>query len=244
MPSSFSDVESHVAQRIEDTPLQTEPFDHCVVDNVFPEDFLAAIHQHWPSEDILTPLPETGRTPADVYKERYVMLFDDALLHKLDSGAIDFWKLVLKAAMGKDVVTACYKKFQQVINARLRHLKGDIKIDPEMLVVSDRANYAIGPHSDNAQRLISMLYYLSPEQKYRPYGTSLYELKEGEHLETDYRHYPPEKFKRHSRIDYVPNRAVFFPRTPMSFHGVEPVDIEDCDRRLLIVNVRTPEGAL
>jgi hypothetical protein len=110
-------------------------------------------------------------------------------------------------------------------------------------VVSDRTNYAIGLHTDLPSRFVSLLFYLSPDQKYRSYVTSLYVPQKTAALKEKNGHHPTENFGCHSRVDYVDNRAVIFPRTDI-FHGVEPVPVENSNRRLLIVNVRAPKGAI
>ncbi len=113
-----------------------------------------------------------------------------------------------------------------------------------MLVVSDRANYRIKPHTDSPARFISLLYYLSPDLKYQPYGIGLYQPKDEVKLTDPTRHYQFDRFTLHHLVEYRPNRVLIFPRTDKSYHGVQAVDVGNCDRRLLIVNIRTPEGVL
>lgn len=187
-------------------------------------------------------LPETGRTSS--YSERFVMLLDDRFLKKLSAEDAEFWLNVARTVMGPPVITACYHKFQDVLIPRIEHLNQDtVILNPEMLVVSDRSDYKIGPHTDTRARFISLLYYLSPDPKYRSYGTGLYTPKDPAFPVEDRRHYSFEDFNLHSRVDYKSNRVVIFPRTDRSYHGVEPVPVENCDSRLLIVNIRAPEGA-
>lgn len=242
MLSTFSDVESHVIERVRAAAPVTEPFDHCVVDDVFPEEFLEAIHKQWPGEDVMMSIADTGRT--DAYRERFVMLYEKRFFTQLTTSQQEFWALVLQFTTGAQVLQACFSKFKDRLRARVQHLKGEIQLRPELLVVSDRSNYAIGPHTDLPSRLMTLLFYLSPGDEYESYGTSLYVPKDENRLDGGRTHHPFGEFDRHSRVDYVPNRAVIFPRTDKSFHGVEPVPVNDCDRRLLIVNVRAPEGAV
>lgn len=146
--------------------------------------------------------------------------------------------------MGANVITASCKKFQAILQRRIEHLEQDkIILSPEMLVVSDHSNYQIGPHTDARKRFISFLYYLSSEPKYRSYGTSLYAPKDPALPVNDEKHHEVDEFALHTRIDYKPNRAIIFPRTDRSYHGVEPIPVTDCDRRLIIFNVRAPQGA-
>jgi hypothetical protein len=242
MPNTFSGADAYVAKRIADTPSAIDPFPHCVVDDVFPPDLFEAIHENWPGDDVMIPLPETGRT-SEMYKQRHAMLMSDDFLSKLGQDGADFWTSVSLAAMGGAVVRACWEKFKDVLFPRVEHLGGSIDLSPELLVISDREHYSIGPHTDTKARFISLLYYLSREPEYASYGTGLYVPKDPDMEIRDHTHYRFQDFDLHSRVDFKPNRLVAFPRSDRSLHGVYPVPIPNCDRRLLIVNIRAPEGA-
>ncbi len=244
MPNTYSGADTYLAKRISETPRSKYPFDHCVVDNAFPADLFEAIHTNWPSDEVMKPLSEAGRTYGDAYEERKIMLIEPEYMEKLSQSHQIFWQAVEKVVTGSIVCLACCQKFQDIVVPRVEHLKGSLRLSPELLVVSDRSNYAIGPHTDRRARLASMLFYLSPGDEYRSYGTGLYELKNPKVKTFENEHYGFEHFTCRTRIDYIPNRMVAFPRSDRSFHGVEPVPVENCDRRLLIVNIRAPAGAL
>ena len=242
MLNIFSGANNYVARRIKETPVLEVPFQHCIIDDALPEAVFNSIHDHWPDDSVLLSLNETGRTTK--YKERFVMLLEDEFFNNLNSADQKFWVDVGLTVMGSQVVTACYEKFKKILDGRLPRQHMSFNLNPEMLVVSDRNNYQIGPHTDTEWRFMSLLYYLSPDPKYHSYGTCLYEPKDSA-IEVDHRrHYEFQDFNLHSRIDYKPNRLVLFPRTNSSFHGVEPVAVSNCDRRLIIVNIRTPEEAM
>lgn len=241
MQSIFSGADSFAGAQIAAAPLLTDPFEHCVVDDVLPDQLFQAIHDNWPGDDVMVSLPDTGRV--NTYKERFVMLMNVEFLGKLSEDQKFFWISVMKIVAGSEVVTALVRKFQDILIPRIEHLPEDTNLNPEMLVVSDHSNYSITPHTDTKFRFISMLYYLSPDPKYISYGTSLYVPKDPNVRFSHNGHFPNSYFDHHSRIDYKPNRLVAFPRSDRSFHGVEPVPVANCDRRLIIVNVRAPEGA-
>jgi len=241
MQNTFSGADQYAGDQIASAPLLTEPFEHCIVDNVLPQPLFEAIHKNWPGDDIMVSLPDTGRVK--VYEERFVMLMRDDFLQKLSAEQVEFWLGVMNIVMGSEVITPLLEKFQKVVLPRIAHLPEDATLEPEMLVVSDRTDYAIAPHTDRTDRLISLLYYLSPDPTYASYGTSLYMPKDPRYEFPSSGHYSHDYFNLHTRVGYKPNRLVAFPRSDRSFHGVEPVPVENCDRRLIIVNVRAPEGA-
>ncbi len=241
MENIFSGAESYAGAQVAKAPLLTEPFEHCIVDDVLPAEVFDAIHENWPSDDILKSLPELGRTKG--YQERFVMLMQQEFLDQLPEHQRDVWLAVMRVVMGQDVVLALVEKFRNILVPRIAHLPKDINLNPEMLVVSDRTDYAIGPHTDTKFRFISLLYYLSRDPEYASYGTGLYVPKDPRHEFPHNAHVNFEMFNRHTLVDYKPNRLLAFPRSDKSFHGVEPVPVENCDRRLIIVNVKAPEGS-
>lgn len=242
MQSTFSGADAFLAQQIAKTPATEDPFEHCVVDDALPQDVFDEIHRRWPSDAAMKPLPETGR-PSH-YPERYVFLFEDQFLSHMNKADQEFWHKVAYAVMGPSIIHACYNKFEHTLVRRVEHLdQKTITLNPEMLVVSDRKGYRIGPHTDSKARFISMLLYLSPDPKYLSYGTGLYTPKDPQILADDKLHHGFENFDRHTRVDYKPNRMVIFPRSDKSYHGVEPAPVTHCDRRLIIVNIRAPDGA-
>jgi hypothetical protein len=242
MLNIFSGANNHVARRIKETPVSEAPFQHCIVDDVLPKEVFKSIHDHWPDDSVLLSLIDTGRTTK--YKERFVMLLEDEFFNNLTSTDQKFWVDVGLTVMGSQVVTACYEKFKSLLDKRLQRQNMSFSLNPEMMVVSDRNNYQIGPHTDTEWRFISLLYYLSPDPKYYSYGTCLYEPKDPVIAVDHMRHYEFHDFNLHSRVEYKPNRLVVFPRTNSSFHGVEPVAVDNCDRRLIIVNIRAPEEVI
>jgi hypothetical protein len=241
-PDYLESAKEHVSKRIGLTPINTDPFDHCIVDNVFPQDILKALDDYWPSDDVLESLGKTGRATSDAYKERQVMLFEERFLEKLAPQQLEFWKGMANIAMSRKAIMACIQKFHSVIQPRLNELGRDAEIRPYLSVVSDRTGYSIGPHTDTQVRLFSMLFYLSTDSKYLNFGTSFYTPKDPNKERFHRAHYPFSDFNLHSSVDYRPNRLLVFPRSDKSFHGVETVLLGGCDRRLLIVNVQMPSS--
>ena len=71
----FSNAEQHVLYQIANAPMREYPYAHIYVENVFPDDFYAALRASWPDPSALVSLAETGRVPKGAYRERFVMPF-------------------------------------------------------------------------------------------------------------------------------------------------------------------------
>lgn len=225
-----SGVEAAVLARLAAAPVRREPFAHCVIDEVFPEDFYESIIDQWPEEESWRPLSESGRVSKGSYESRQVVLMNPAGYARLDPGRREFWEREVGGwLLGERLRTEVLRKFS---------LHED-QTSGDALIVSDRNTYAIGPHTDAPHRLVSLLFYLPEDDTFRRFGTSFYQP-----LDPNFRcaggpHHPFKLFRRVQTVEFVPNRLVVFPKTDRCFHGVERIDLPGIDRRLLIYNVRT-----
>lgn len=225
-----SSVEAHVLARLAAAPVLREPFPHCVVDEVFPEEFYEAIIDHWPQEASWQPLSESGRVSRGSYSARQVVLMDASGYGRLDAERRDFWENELGAwLLGATFRARVMEKFER----HQEHTAGDA------LIVSDRTTYAIGPHTDAPHRVVSLLFYLPEDATFRRFGTSFYAPLDPHFRCPGGPHHPFKLFRRVKTAQFVPNRLVAFPKSERCFHGVEPVDLAGIERRLLIYNVRT-----
>lgn len=225
-----SRVEDAVLERIAQAPVLREPFDHCVIDDAFPEDFYESIIDHWPEERSWRSLNESGRVSEDAYEERKVVLMNRDGYARLDPQRRAFWEQEVGGwLLGERFRTGVLEKFGRAAP----------RSSGDALIVSDRTRYAIGPHTDAPHRLVSLLFYLPEDATFSRFGTSFYVPRDPAFRCAGGPHHKFKHFRRVTTVEFVPNRLVVFPKTDRCFHGVEPVDLEGIDRRLLIYNVRT-----
>jgi hypothetical protein len=236
-----SGVEHHVLARIEAAEVQSEPFPHCVVDGIFPEDFYEEIVDRWPERDRFVPISETGRASGATYAKRLVIPFEERELERLDPEQRTFWSQTVGSwLLHERFGRALLAKFHDALAERLAREGGAFRADA--LLVSDQTSYAIGPHTDTPKRLVSLLFYLPEDATFKRFGTSFYVPKDRRFRCAGGPHYDPRSFQLVRTVEFLPNRLVLFPKTDRSFHGVEPVDLPGIDRRLLIYNARNPES--
>ena len=228
-------VKEHVLRRIGAAPVLREPFPHCIVDGVFPAEFYEDILEHWPEEESWRPIGETGRVKGASSAQRMVIRAAEDL-GRLGAGAA-FWR-ALASWLGEDAFRAAIlQKFGEELSAN--GFGADLRATAaEILLISDRTDYAIGPHTDHPQRVASLLFYLPEDDTFRRFGTRFYAPLDPAFRCRGGPHYGFAKFRLAASADFVPNRLVMFPKSDRCFHGVEPVDLPGIDRRLLIYNLR------
>jgi hypothetical protein len=233
-----SGVESAIIAKIAAAPVQREPFAHCVIDQVFPPDFYESIVDHWPEEESWRPLSESGRVTGGRYGERMVVLMNATDYARLDGKRRDFWQhAVGDWLLGMPLRRALLEKFAPELAASGCGAPAEETFG-DALIVSDRTHYEIGPHTDNAKRVVSLLFYLPEDATFRRYGTSLYSPRDPAFRCRGGPHHSFDLFTLRKTVEFVPNRLVVFPKSDRCFHGVEKVDLPGIERRLLIYNVR------
>lgn len=245
-------VLQHVLDQVGRAQTMEDPFPYLVVDNVFPSDYYAEMLANFPSTGSLRPIGETGRVGEigrggggkrpSLYKERLVVLFTDAEFQRMTESQQRFWRAMASWMHTDQFIGFFVQKFGRYLEPRIARIveaERVLRCKGDALLVNDCTNYAIGPHTDMAQRLVSFLFYLPRDDSMRELGTSVYRPKDptftcwgGE------KHYDYEPFEKVHTVEFLPNRLMAFPKTERSFHGVEPIKRENVNRPLLINNVR------
>lgn len=232
-----SAVEEHVIRRISDSPLLADPFPHLYVESVFPEPFYASMRRHWPDSSSLTSLSTTGRVPPGHYPDRFILALRPPEIEKLPPAQGSFWREFQSWFMGGPLLRALMEKFGANIRQRFGDAVGRYDFDIESLIVRDRVNYSLGPHTDAQHKLLSLLFYCPDDDRMKHLGTSIYAP-----LDPDFRcaggpHYSADRFRRVKTMEYRANTLFAFFKTDNSFHGVEPIT-DRVVRDLLLYDVR------
>ncbi len=114
---------------------------------------------------------------------------------------------------------------------RARYADKSVNVVTDLRLVRDAPGYSIGPHTDAAWKLISLLFYL-PEQWDEGtleaeagdmgLGTSIYVPRDPTVGCPGGPHYSFEPFIRVHTAPFEPNSCLGFWKTDTAFHGVEP----------------------
>lgn len=231
----------HVLNQVEHASVVEQPFPYLVVDNIFPPDYYAEMLEHFPSAQSLRPITETGRVGGDAYKDRLVVLFTDAEFARMTTVQQWFWRDFASWMYTDQFLNFFMYKFEKYLEYRIDKIvaaEHSLRIKGDALLVNDRTNYSIGPHTDAPHRLVTFLFYLPKDNSMRELGTSIYRPKDPSFTCWGSGHHKYEAFENVATVEFLPNRLLAFPKTERSFHGVEPISRENINRPLLINNIR------
>ena len=234
----FSSAEMQLIYRVANAPIQMFPYPHILVHDVFPEDFYRTLRQHLPPDDAYKSLKALGRVEGDYPETRLVLPLTPEHVAALPEPCRGFWdetaRLFLSGQFGHMVL----QKFGGLLTQRFENLAA-VQFRHEALVIQDRTNYFLGPHTDNPTKVLSFLFYLPADDTQPHLGTSMYLPKDPSFTSPGSEdHYGFEKFNRLLTMPYVPNTLFAFMKTGNAFHGVEPIADANVERALLLYDIR------
>ena len=228
-------VDLYVAYRIANAPVRQYPFPHIYVRDVLPADYYAELQRCLPPREAFASLEEARGTKG--YPERSVMPLGGELPASLDERQRAFWRDLARWVFAGRLGPAVLDRFAPIVQQRIRD-EPEMEISDELLLVRDRTRYSLGPHTDSPRKVVSVLFYLPADDRLARHGTSLYTPRNPSFTSVRGDHYPFEDFERVETMPFVPNSVFAFAKTPVAFHGVEPVAEEGVERNLLLYDLR------
>ena len=225
------EIDDHVFAKIRATRLETDPFPHIYVRDIFPTEFYRRLIAELPPNEAYEAYapPYAARTSLNIEPKRMMPLGQfwqsfEAWInsqHFLDSMVARFADVL--PSMGR------FRSEQLAANS-----VGDfVRIGCRTQLARDYGNFALGPHTDAPQKFITALFYLPSDGRFASFGTSLYRPKTAGFKAWVSEHYPHDQFELIKTFPNVPNAAMIFAKTDDSFHGVEPGTYSDDGRNIL-----------
>jgi hypothetical protein len=228
-----ADVQTHLARRVQGAHIRRPPYPHIYVENVFPASFYDQIQQNIPDPAAMRPLAEVR--PVKGYDERFI-LDPRGEMEGVTESQREFWRGVTDLLRTGGFRQTMLQKFQPFLKDRFKGKS--ISVSDEVFLVQDITKYALGPHTDAANKVITVLFYLPVDRSLERHGTSIYQPKDPAFACPGGPHYPFDGFDRVKTMPFVPNSMFAFVKGDKSFHGVEPVTDPNVRRWLLLYDIK------
>ena len=87
---------------------------------------------------------------------------------------------------------------------------------------NSKDKFVLGPHTDMAHRIITLVFYLAEDSEHWQAGTSQYVPRDVMFRCSGGPHYGFGDFKKVATAKFLPNTVFGFFKSDYSFHGVEP----------------------
>lgn len=205
----------HVVYKLRNADVLTYPYPHFFVEEVFPWGFYRELRMRLPDAYQYHEL-------SAVYASRGITKGEDhhPMLEPFET-----------AYFGTEILSIFQKQFyDRYPDNRRPNFRSEFRF------VHDTEGYAIGPHTDAPQKVLSLLFYLPETDIDFDVGTGIY-------VPTDHKktcpggpHYPFEWFEEAWRAPFIPNSCFGFWKTPNSWHAVEKI-CRKIERDVLLFNI-------
>ncbi len=179
----------------------------------YPHTYLTRCFPESYYEEMLTNLP-----PDEAYTDR---TFENRAMCRT-SDLPGFWKELNDWMLTRKVVGAVMDLFGKT---------GSVKADVRL--VRDSEGYKIKPHTDIKSKLISLLFYLPKEDT--DGGTSIMVPIKPGFTSDGLKRFEFDDFRKVYTAPFSRNTCFGFPRSDVSFHGVEPTSLKQRD--VLLLNI-------
>lgn len=216
---STLDIEGHVLYALRNATIKKWPFPHFFVENVFPLDFYYEILHILAHKDdyVGNGTQYNGRKFGEAESiPELAFMNGERFLHEV---SLIFGPWIKERFAGRK--------------------PEECSVFNDLRLVRDGKGYHIGPHTDAIWKIVSLLFYLPPEQwewTADDVGTSIYMPKDPDFRCPGGPHHKFDGFDRIYTAPYKRNACFGFFKTNNSFHGVEPVDY-DMRRDVLLFNI-------
>lgn len=204
-------IQQHVIEALQEGEYSCDPFPLFFAQNVFPDDCYAEIQKYLDQEHAYHARKFANRTFAD----------------KVEIPGLEFMH-----------EKPFFIEMLSLFDPELKRDFGGRKTAfyHELRLVRDTQNYKIGPHTDAPWKVLSLLFYLPPDDSKKDLGTSIFVPRDREFRCAGGPHYPFPPFEEVGRAPFLPNTCLGFWKTDQSFHGVHPIAVP-VRRDVLLYNI-------
>lgn len=228
----FSIVNSHISRRLTESQIIYDPFPHLYVRNVFPDQIYEQLLKNKPKHSKLPTLQQIGLTT--YHQPRKALVLTDDGISKLIGEQHTFWSNFIEWICSEEFKSIVISKFGELITQRFTDK--NINFDCTAKYLHDTKGYKLGPHTDRADKVVTLLFYLPDDDSLQQLGTSIYKPKNSNFICEGGPHYDVDRFDLYKTSKFLPNSLFGFFKTNNSFHGVEPV-IFNVDRQLISYSI-------
>ena len=235
----YSHVDSHLAYKIANANLLEYPYPHMFIENIFPIDIYEEMLINMPIQNNYSPIHEKRMVKGS--DGRFVILFNELENLKIEKKKKEFWSEFYKSIINSRFTHILTSKFSNLIQRRFEGQTG-VNLKDEMMLVQDRTNYYLGPHTDSIYKVITVLFYLPENNENANLGTSIYSPKDTKFQCVGGPHYKHQDFHKVTTMPMKKNSVFIFFKSSKSFHGVEPLNKKNISRNLLLYDIYCDES--
>lgn len=227
-------VIDHLCAVFRGSELIRAPFAHVYVQPVFPPEVYAEMLSLFPGRDHFRALSETKYRLPDGTSTRDLLQLEPPFLNPLPARQRELWEAVSAALRSTEVKDAVFECLAEPLARRFRVEQGSVgslKAYPRPALIRDRGGYEISPHPDTSSKIVTLQFYLPPDDSQLDYGTSLYRRRL---LKLENLTRPKRRFEEVKQLPFRPNSGYGFVVTRSSWHGRQRLPLDGSERHTVL----------
>jgi len=235
-PGSVESIVKQLVERVTDAKVETWPFQHFYMMNVFPDDIYEQIIANLPAKASYLPFNAKRWKNGQGESTRDRLCLTEGELGRIDNSRRPFWEGITEALEADKFRRAVYAKLAGDIAIRLGCPQPTVieqPAFPNVMLIRDYQDYRIKPHPDGQPRVVTMQFYLPAKDGQDDLGTSLYIRQPLTHRIIG------RKFKEIKRFPFKPNSAYAFAvndcAARQSYHGRELITASQTTRDTILI---------
>jgi hypothetical protein len=213
-----------VITRIDEATLETQPFDHIYLRDLFPQSLYRELLRNFPERRFFHELDHEDARRADGSSTRLRFYLYPEQLWSLPAEQRRLWRPLSQLLMSKELQEAFKRKFRKALEARFDRGIDQLDFYPVPILVCDLPGYRIGIHSDVMRKAITVQFYLPDDDSQQHIGTIFHEGRSG------------EAAQRIKKMPFLPASGYAFPvQAQASWHSAATVEEADGERRSIML---------
>jgi hypothetical protein len=179
---SASPLQRHpdLAGIVQHTPLETAPFDHVYLRDVFPSAFYATLLDRLPATRRYREMRHREAIRADGRSARRKFYLFPEHLMLLPREQRAFWLPLARQLRSRELQDALKQRFRGALERRFGEPIASLSFYPVPMLLRDFGGYRIGIHGDSMRKAITVQLYLPRDASQSHLGTLLHGGRTGE----------------------------------------------------------------
>jgi len=229
--STETDID--LAARVEASALETTPFDHLYLQELFPPGYYARLLARLPATDRYRELRHRQAIQADgrSARRKFYLFPEHVMLLPAEQRA--FWLELSRQLRSRALQEAFKRRFRAALEGRFGRSFDRLSFYPVPMLLRDFAGYRIGIHGDSMSKAITVQLYLPRDVSQAHVGTVLHEGRTGAGA------------ARTKSLGFLPATGYAFPVVRhRSWHSVAPTSVADGERNSLMLSYYVQDSPL
>ena len=225
---SQGEILRYLVAVLREARLESNPFDHVRLSNVFPGSLYPMILHNLPATRFYGQLQHNDAVlPSGLSARRKLELRPAQLMHLPDSQR-EFWTHFGAALESSELEAMFRTLFARTLGQRAI---ANAKLRPVAMLLRDTGGYKISIHSDTFRKAITVHFYLPTDDSQLHLGTTFHTKGANEC-----------GFTKVETLKFARNTGYAFPVTTDSWHSVEPMKDSDGERNSLMLIYYVSQG--